>query len=262
MDIAARRGLAVVEDAAHGAFGRYKGRMLGTFGSHGHLELSRDQELHQRRRGRRHPAQRRASSSSGPRSCAKRAPTGPSSSAARSTNTPGSTSARATCPRTCWPLSSWPSWRRRLRSRPGAGSCGTAIATVWRSGRSGWAPGSPSFPPDCDSSYHLFHLILPTPEKRDALMNGLKARGVLAVFHYLPLHLSPMGRTLGIQGRGFSGDRGLERAAPAPAVLQFARAGRPGARLRRDRGFDRRLVAPVQAHSMRAGPPSGGNQAW
>ena len=28
-------------------------------------------------------------------------------------------------------------------------------------------------------------------------MSGLRERGILAVFHYLPLHLSPMGRSLG-----------------------------------------------------------------
>jgi dTDP-4-amino-4,6-dideoxygalactose transaminase len=33
MEIAKRRGVAVVEDNAHGLFGRYKGRYLGTFGA-------------------------------------------------------------------------------------------------------------------------------------------------------------------------------------------------------------------------------------
>src|SRR5690242_982036 len=33
MDIAGRHGIAVVEDNAHGLFGKYKGRYLGTFGN-------------------------------------------------------------------------------------------------------------------------------------------------------------------------------------------------------------------------------------
>jgi dTDP-4-amino-4,6-dideoxygalactose transaminase len=40
-------------------------------------------------------------------------------------------------------------------------------------------------------------LILPSLEIRQALIAFLKARGILAVFHYLPLHLSPMGQKLG-----------------------------------------------------------------
>jgi dTDP-4-amino-4,6-dideoxygalactose transaminase len=38
---------------------------------------------------------------------------------------------------------------------------------------------------------------LPSLERRSALIEHLKARGILAVFHYLPLHLSTMGLRLG-----------------------------------------------------------------
>ena len=34
-------------------------------------------------------------------------------------------------------------------------------------------------------------------ETRDALLAHLKANGITAVFHYVPLHSSPMGRTFG-----------------------------------------------------------------
>lgn len=44
---------------------------------------------------------------------------------------------------------------------------------------------------------HIFYLLLKDEETRDALMGHLKKRGVLAVFHYLPLHLSRIGRSLG-----------------------------------------------------------------
>lgn len=55
----------------------------------------------------------------------------------------------------------------------------------------------PRIPEDCDSNYHLFYILLPDPAQRDALLNHLKAQGILAVFHYVPLHLSPMGQELG-----------------------------------------------------------------
>ena len=45
----------------------------------------------------------------------------------------------------------------------------------------------------------MYYLLLPTPEQRDGLIAHLKARGILSVFHYLPLHLSVMGRQLGGQ---------------------------------------------------------------
>ena len=81
--IAAPHGIAVVEDNAHGLFGRYKGRPLGSLGASGDAQLSRDEERHLRRR-RRAPHQRRALRRAAPRSCARRAPTAAGSSAARS----------------------------------------------------------------------------------------------------------------------------------------------------------------------------------
>jgi dTDP-4-amino-4,6-dideoxygalactose transaminase len=55
----------------------------------------------------------------------------------------------------------------------------------------------PVVPPHCESAHHLFHVLLPDLERRDALLAHLRARGVQAVFHYLPLHCSPMGLRLG-----------------------------------------------------------------
>ena len=43
----------------------------------------------------------------------------------------------------------------------------------------------------------MFYLLLPSLESRQALIEHLRAHGILAVFHYLPLHLSTMGRKLG-----------------------------------------------------------------
>jgi dTDP-4-amino-4,6-dideoxygalactose transaminase len=55
----------------------------------------------------------------------------------------------------------------------------------------------PVIPDHCASNYHMFYVLLPEPAWRDALMNHLKAQGIQAVFHYIPLHSSPFGKTFG-----------------------------------------------------------------
>ena len=46
-------------------------------------------------------------------------------------------------------------------------------------------------------NYHMFYLLLPSEKKRNDLMAYLKSNGILAVFHYLPLHSSKMGKKFG-----------------------------------------------------------------
>jgi dTDP-4-amino-4,6-dideoxygalactose transaminase len=55
----------------------------------------------------------------------------------------------------------------------------------------------PIVPPHCEHPAHLFYLIMPNAEARNGLLRHLQNRGILAVFHYLPLHLSPMGQKFG-----------------------------------------------------------------
>ncbi len=55
----------------------------------------------------------------------------------------------------------------------------------------------PQIPDDCQSNYHLFYILLPDRATRDDLMGHLNKQGIGAVFHYVPLHSSPMGRTFG-----------------------------------------------------------------
>lgn len=55
----------------------------------------------------------------------------------------------------------------------------------------------PEVPQGVTSSHHLFHVLLASPEERDAFIRHLRDRGVHAIFHYQPLHLSPMGRRFG-----------------------------------------------------------------
>jgi len=65
----------------------------------------------------------------------------------------------------------------------------------------GWAAAQgvqlPVVPAHCQQAYHMFYLLLPSLAARTALIEHLKAAGVQAVFHYLPLHLSKMGVQLG-----------------------------------------------------------------
>ena len=58
----------------------------------------------------------------------------------------------------------------------------------------------PVVPQDCAHNAHMFYILTSTAAIRDQLLTDLRKRGIHAVFHYLPLHLSPMGRRLGYQG--------------------------------------------------------------
>ena len=59
--------------------------------------------------------------------------------------------------------------------------------------------GLPTIPEYVEQSYHMYYMLLPSLKIRTALINHLKRRGILSVFHYLPLHLSDMGRQFGGQ---------------------------------------------------------------
>jgi dTDP-4-amino-4,6-dideoxygalactose transaminase len=70
----------------------------------------------------------------------------------------------------------------------------------------------PVIPDGCVHSGHLYYLLLPTADMRDLALRELASRGVHAVFHYLPLHLSPAGQRYG--------------ALPEPAPVTEDVAGR------------------------------------
>jgi dTDP-4-amino-4,6-dideoxygalactose transaminase len=55
----------------------------------------------------------------------------------------------------------------------------------------------PVVPAHCEPAWHLFYVLMPSAEARDALIARLGERGILAVFHYQPLHLSRMGAAHG-----------------------------------------------------------------
>lgn len=52
----------------------------------------------------------------------------------------------------------------------------------------------PIVPAGCDSSHHLFYILLESAEIREEVLKGMKDRDVSAVFHYVPLHESPFGQ--------------------------------------------------------------------
>lgn len=65
----------------------------------------------------------------------------------------------------------------------------------------GWATRTgvrlPFIPPNCEQPYHMFYLLMPSLQVRQDFIAHLKARNILSVFHYVPLHLSELGRTFG-----------------------------------------------------------------
>lgn len=61
----------------------------------------------------------------------------------------------------------------------------------------------PVVPEYSNHNAHLFYVLFNSGSMRDQMMNGLGERGVHAVFHYLPLHLSPMGMRLGYKKGDF-----------------------------------------------------------
>jgi dTDP-4-amino-4,6-dideoxygalactose transaminase len=52
----------------------------------------------------------------------------------------------------------------------------------------------PVIPADCQHNAHMYYLLLPSLKKRTLFINQLKTKGISAVFHYVPLDNSPMGR--------------------------------------------------------------------
>lgn len=55
----------------------------------------------------------------------------------------------------------------------------------------------PVIPPHCVSNHHMFYVITEDAPRRTALMDHLRSAGLMATFHYVPLHTSPIGRSFG-----------------------------------------------------------------
>ncbi|MDD5029642.1 MAG: dTDP-4-amino-4,6-dideoxygalactose transaminase [Rhodoferax sp.] len=55
----------------------------------------------------------------------------------------------------------------------------------------------PTLPKECVHNAHMYYLLLPTLAQRTAMIDQLKGKGILSVFHYIPLHSSPRGKAVG-----------------------------------------------------------------
>jgi dTDP-4-amino-4,6-dideoxygalactose transaminase len=61
----------------------------------------------------------------------------------------------------------------------------------------------PAVPADREQAYHMFYMLLPNLNLRQKFIMHLRERGIYSVFHYLPLHLSDMGRKFGYRPGDF-----------------------------------------------------------
>ncbi len=55
----------------------------------------------------------------------------------------------------------------------------------------------PSVPRECVHNAHMYYLLLPSLARRTDFIQRLKAKGIHTVFHYIPLHSSPRGQSVG-----------------------------------------------------------------
>ena len=216
--IAESRGAAIVEDNAHGLFGRYRGKLLGTFGPLATQSFHETKNFSCGEGG--------ALLINDPR-FAERA------EILREKGTDRSRFFRGEVDKYGWvdlgssylpsdvlaalllaQLEQWKEiqdrrgrlWNRYQENlREWAGAHGVAQPTV---------------PAHVESAHHLYYMLVPSAADRPKLIAHLKSAGVHAVFHYQPLHLSRMGVARGGTARPLPGHGGCERPAASVAVLQ------------------------------------------
>jgi dTDP-4-amino-4,6-dideoxygalactose transaminase len=65
----------------------------------------------------------------------------------------------------------------------------------------GWAAKkgvqTPAVPEDCEQPFHMYYLIFRSMDERTSMIAHLTERNIFAVFHYLPLNTSEMGMRFG-----------------------------------------------------------------
>lgn len=76
-----------------------------------------------------------------------------------------------------------------------------AIFEFYAQNLAGWCEANgvriPIVPAHCEQPYHMFYLLFPDLNLRTAFINHMRSKGIQTSFHYLPLHLSDMGRQWG-----------------------------------------------------------------
>lgn len=195
MAVAEAHGVPVVEDNAHGLFGAYRGRRLGTFGVLSTLSFHDTKNL---------------SCGEGGALVINDASYADRAEIIREKGTNRTRFYRGQVDKYTWcdiGSSYLPSdilaayLLAQLEARDEIQARRQALWARYQSGLSDWASqhgiGLPTVPADCVHPAHLFYLVMPSLEARTRLLAFLRERQVLAVFHYLPLHLSDMGRRFG-----------------------------------------------------------------
>lgn len=195
LDIASRHRVAVVEDNAHGLFGKYKGRYLGTFGA------LATQSFHETKN---FTCGEGGALLINDASCVDRA------EVIREKGTNRSRFFRGQVDKYTWVdvgSSYLPSDMlaailcAQFEARDQIQGKRRRVWEYYDAHLRDWADRHgvrlPIVPAYCEQPYHLYYLLMPTLELRQALIAHLKARGILSVFHYLPLNLSDMGRKFG-----------------------------------------------------------------
>jgi dTDP-4-amino-4,6-dideoxygalactose transaminase len=195
LDIARRHGVAVVEDNAHGLFGKYQGRHLGTLGCLATLSFHETKNFSCGEGG--------ALLINDPRFVER-------AEIIREKGTNRSRFFRGQVDKYTWvdlgssylPADILAAFLyAQLDAREQIQARRRQIWEVYHAGLQSWAREQrvrmPVVPPHCEQAYHMFYMLLPDLQTRQALIEHLKTRGILSVFHYLPLHLSDMGRWFG-----------------------------------------------------------------
>lgn len=195
MDIAHRHDVAVVEDNAHGIFGKYRGKNLGTFGCLATQSFHETKNISCGEGG--------ALLINDPQYIER-------AEVIREKGTNRSRFFRGQVEKYTWVdigSSYLPSdmlaafLYAQLEAREAIQTRRQRIWQFYDDHLTEWAEQYgvrlPIVPEHCEQAYHMYYMLMPSLEERRALISHLKDQGILSVFHYLPLHLSKMGRDFG-----------------------------------------------------------------
>ena len=195
MAIARQHRVALVEDNAHGLYGRYRGRYLGTLGQLATLSFHETKNF---------------TCGEGGALLINDARFNERAEILREKGTDRSRFFRGEIDKYTWvdvgssylPADLLAAFlRAQLEHRDQIQSMRRQIWEIYARELGSWAEANgvrfPIVPAECKQSYHMFYVIMPSFESRQALISHLAAFGISAVFHYLPLHLSPMGLRFG-----------------------------------------------------------------
>ena len=195
MEVAQKYNLAVIEDNAHGLFGKYKGRFLGTIGQMATQSFHETKNITCGEGG--------ALLINDPKFIDR-------AEIIREKGTNRSRFFRGQVDKYTWVdigSSYLPSdilaayLFAQLEAYQDIQNKRQQIWETYNKSLQGWAEinkiALPTVPAECEQAFHMFYLIMPSLEKRQDLIAHLKRHKILSVFHYLPLHLSEMGKKLG-----------------------------------------------------------------